>query len=98
MNPTQKCHKVDSFCFSFAGRKKSHVSVGAGGHIIRCMVRRSCSETSNISTDSGAPKIKDCRSGFRMNWALIRHIILGKCSKTSIQGGMFEFGSGISFS
>ena len=28
------------------------------GHI---RMVRSCSETSNISTDSGAPKIKDCR-------------------------------------
>ena len=45
--------------FPVAGRRKSHVSVGgAAGHI---RMVRSCSEASNISTDSGAPKIKDCR-------------------------------------
>ena len=40
-------------CSSSLGRKKSHVS-----HI---RMVRSCSEASNISTDSSAPKIKDCR-------------------------------------
>ena len=48
-----------SFSLPVAGRRKSHVSVGgAAGHI---RMVRSCSEASNISTDSGAPKIKDCR-------------------------------------
>ena len=60
-----------------AGRRKSHVSVGgaAAGHI---RMVRSCSEASNISTDSGAPKIKDCRLSESRNNCVVG--VISPCS------------------
>ena len=61
---------------SVTGRKKSHVS-----HI---RMVRSCSEASNISTDSSAPKIKDCRlSESRNNCAAIAQPRAGGVSPCS---------------
>ena len=78
-----------SFSLPVAGRRKSHVSVGgAAGHI---RMVRSCSEASNISTDSGAPKIKDCRLSESRNNCVGGVGVISPCSSDDDDDDIDDF-------